>query len=207
VKYVQSRLTHLGVGLLTLAVFLGGVSPAAAQPLPVIITGDENGNGTITLDSNPAAPHNGNINTDPGPGGRPNALLYGLPGMSGVVAGDVFVTEPGGAVGDLLRFNNITVPATLFFYSQPGGTDLADLPGFPTANYTNVLTIPEINGVISYTPTASQPGFVTGFAMTYILSSPDPAAAVIPEPPSYAILAGCLGLAGWWWRRRAVATA
>jgi hypothetical protein len=58
---------------------------------------------------------------------------------------------------------------------------LADT-GFPNGSYTNVVTLQEVvfadgsNGVI-YTPTATQPGFVPGFAVTYniISDAPEPA--------------------------------
>jgi PEP-CTERM motif len=193
--------------LWALALLLSGVGPAAAQGNNPIITADEKGNGSLTFPASAPVPTIGVLGQDPGPGGRSNALIYSLLGPPSLVAGDVLVTEPGGAVGDIIRFNAASDqnPAEFVFYSQPGGTDLADLAGFPSANYTNVLTIPEINGIINFTPGSGQPGFVAGFSATYNLSSVDPAPSAIPEPTSLVLFgmatAGCLGWRRWRTRR------
>jgi hypothetical protein len=198
-RYVQSKLTHLGAGLLALALFLGGVRPAAAQ---IRFTGDENGNGTFQ-----GVPDNGFVGQDNGPGGRSNALSYPL-GTVPVLAGDVFVHDTTGALTDLIRFNVLGVGnSQLVFYSQPTGSDLADVL-FPTMNYqTTAPALEDTAGLITYTPTTGQPGFAGQLAVTYVLTSPDPGGAPIPEPSTLSILAAGLGLAAWWRRRRAVATA
>ncbi len=161
----------------------------------ITLTVDEAGNGklvnsatgTFTLPSSMAA--------DPGPGGLASALTYNLLGPPGLVIGDVVMFEPGsGEISDLLRFNQ---NGTLVFYSdnsEPDG-DLADT-GFPTARYTNLVRIPEVgsegnNGAI-YTPTSSQPGFVSGvaFPVSYHFISD---AEAVPEPGTLALLSS-LGL-------------
>ena len=121
------------------------------------------------------------------------------------MAGDVLVNEPGGGLGDIIRFNTTSfVPGSageLVFYSALGGGMLADT-GFPTANYANQLTVAEVNGVITYTPTTGQPGFIAGAAgpVTYVLTSD---VAAVPEPASLTMLGiGAAALAGYVWRRR-----
>jgi hypothetical protein len=143
-----------------------------------------------------------------GPGGLLNALTYNLLSPSGLIVGDVLLTESAGGAGpvitsDLIRFN-ATEPApgggsseTLVFYSDitDGVDSLADI-GLPGAFYRNVLTIAEIgpeglNGVF-YTPTAGQPGFVDGGPVTYHIISD----ASVPEPTTLALLgSGLIGLA------------
>jgi len=134
---------------------------------------------------------------DPGPGGLPNALTYNLLGPPALVAGDLILLEnPAGGLSDIIRFNpagtggNPAYPASVVFYSdiEVGEAPvLADI-GFPTAMYTNTVTLLEMgvegnNGIV-YTPTANQPGFVPGFAVTYNIISDSP----VPEP-SDALLA------------------
>jgi hypothetical protein len=140
------------------------------------------------------------------------ALTYNLLGPPGLVAGDVFLVEGGNVVSEVIRFNpagtgNPGYPASLVFYSDNVGVDnIPDIgdTGFPTAFYTNQLIIAEVgpegaNGAI-YTPTANQPGFVPGFAVSYELISDT------PEPASITLLglgAATLGLRAL--RRRAKA--
>ena len=118
------------------------------------------------------------------------------------MAGDVLVNEPGGGLGDIIRFNTTSfVPGSageMVFYSALGGGMLADT-GFPTANYANQATATEVNGIITYTPTAGQPGFVAGASLPveYVLVSD------VPEPASLTMLGiGAAALAGYVWRRR-----
>ena len=118
------------------------------------------------------------------------------------MAGDVLVNEPGGGLGDIIRFNTTSfVPGSagdMVFYSALGGGSLADT-GFPTSRYANQATATEVNGIITYTPTAGQPGFVAGASLPveYVLVSD------VPEPASLTMLGiGAAALAGYVWRRR-----
>ena len=80
-----------------------------------------------------------------------------------------------------------------------GADALADT-GFPIALYTNVVRAsevgPEGNNGFTYAPTAGQPGFVSGFNVTYNVISDS-----VPEPASATLMlvGGGLLLAG---RRR-----
>jgi hypothetical protein len=152
---------------------------------------------------------------DPGPGGLASALTYSLGTPPSLVAGDVVLLEPGlGVLSDIIRFNpagtggNPSYRPSLVFYSDlvfDGGNSLADT-GFPTLLYTNTLSSVEAglevgpNGYFNYTPTANQPGFVSGFAVTYNFISD---VASVPEPASVVMAAASVlaGL-GYAWRRR-----
>jgi hypothetical protein len=187
-----------------------GLAPVQAQGFSITIRADENGHSLFTNTAGFSSPLPFTVGPDIGPGGRPNALLYDLLNPPGLTVGDVFVFEPGGALGDIIRFNPTSFTGgsgELVFYSLPDGPDLADLAGFPTDVYPNSMAVQEINGVISYTPTAGQPGFVTGAAgpVTYVLSSD---VAVVPEPASLAMVGlGLAAVAGCAWRRRSQRTA
>ena len=193
------------VPVLLAVVFAGWLcSPAVAGPIIIV---DEFGNGTIDFGTG-LVNMPGVMQADPGPGGLNSALTYNLQGPPSLVAGDVWLIEPGpGANSDLIRFNpaipGTPYPASLLFYSD--NSDGADGPadtGFPTALYTNVLSIPEVgsegaNGA-SYTPTANQPGYVDGFTVTYqFISDSD-----VPEPSTVLLLVSGLGLVCVGWRRR-----
>jgi hypothetical protein len=71
-----STLSRTLAFLLALALLVGAVGPAAAQT-PITITADENGHGSFNS-SGASGPIPTSVGTDPGPGGRPNALFYGL---------------------------------------------------------------------------------------------------------------------------------
>jgi hypothetical protein len=144
--------------LAALALLLGGVGQSRAQ-FSITITADENGKGTFTNTNNFNAPLPFITGQDPGPGGRSNALMYGLLNPPGLTAGDFIVLDPSFTnVSDVIRFNPQAVvgggTGAMAFYSQPGGTDLADKSGFPTALYdvgqTQVIVEPS-NGQISPT--------------------------------------------------------
>jgi uncharacterized repeat protein (TIGR01451 family) len=109
----------------------------------------------------------------------PAVLFCGLLSPPGLVAGDVIITESAGSLSDVLRFDSTTEGGGVFIYSDNAdGVDapLADV-GLPTALNTNSVTVPEVgpegaNG-ITYTPTAGQPGFVSGASgpVTYVFTS------------------------------------
>jgi hypothetical protein len=154
----------------------------------VVITVDENGNGSLTLPGLdlPLLSH---IGPDPGPGGLPSVLIYNLPFPG--YQGDIALTDDG-ALGDVIRFNG---DGTLIFYSDNiGGVDaLADTPSPPGHAYTNLVTIPEVgpdgdNGAW-YTPGEDQPGGIgisveeAGLGYHFISDTP-----VVPEPGSLALL-------------------
>ena len=159
---------------------------AHASGFSVTITVDEFGNGTLTNTGGFSGALPSSITNDPGPGGLSNVLTYNLLNPPGLTVGDLLITESG-LVLDVVRFNS-TDGGTLLFYSDDldGFDSPADTPGPPTAFYANTLTLPEINGVVTYTPTAGQPGFVTGAGgpVTYVLNSDAP----VPEPSSIALM-------------------
>jgi hypothetical protein len=190
-----------------LLVFVTG--PAAAQqPFSVTITFDENGNGNLTNTNGFYDVLPWYLLNDPGPGGLANVLFYDTLTPPGLVAGDLLIYEPvdnkgAGILSDVLRFDPNPFNGGVFVYSdnnEPGSGDLADV-GFPTANYTNVLSMIEVGGEgfngISYTPIAGQPGFVGNAAgpVTYNFTSD-----VVPEPGTLLLLVsglGALGVAAW----------
>lgn len=164
----------------------------------IVITVDENGHGTINGFGG-TSPLAFALQADPGPGGLGSVLTYDLQNPPGLTAGDLLIDEGvGGVLGDVVRFNPNESGAgggvgTLVFYSSNvGGIDsLADTPSPPTAFYANALNLAELNGSVDYTPTAGQPGFVTGAGapVEYILISD-----AVPEPAIWAMM--ILGLGG-----------
>jgi hypothetical protein len=175
--------------LAALFMFLVGLANEAhAQAPSITINLPENGQGTLD-NGNATFPTVGTLQPDPGPGGLPSALTYSLLGPPSLVSGDVFLFEIGTGVSDIIRFNpsgtgSPSYPASAVFYSLSGvgQNELADT-GFPTAFYPNNLVIVEnTSGPTTYTPTSTQPGFVSGFAMTYHFFS------AVPEPSTMSIL-------------------
>ncbi|HXS98916.1 MAG TPA: PEP-CTERM sorting domain-containing protein [Candidatus Limnocylindrales bacterium] len=171
---------------------------AMAQNNP-LITLNEHGQGTLLFPGGGSPiTTTGVLIADPGPGGLPSALTYNLLGPPGLVAGDLLIFESLGVsavLSDIVRFNPAGTapgyPASAVFYSDinDGADAIADT-GFPTALYANTSTMLEVgpegaNGVL-YTPTAGQPGFVSGFSVSYNVISDD-----TPEPASI----GLVGLA------------
>jgi len=186
-----------------------------AQGNNPIITLDEAGHGTLVFPGGPPTILPFAMQPDPGPGGLTSTLTYNLLGPPALVAGDLIVLDPGTfTLSDIIRFNPsgtggvASYPASVVFYSALAGSgetpQLADT-GFPTALYTNNLTIFETIGPsgdhFTYTPTAGQPGFVAGFGVTYNFTS---SVAAVPEPGPLALsaTAGLVGVGASLVRRR-----
>jgi hypothetical protein len=180
---VKSNICSASV-LLTAVLVIGLCSPAAAA---TIVKLDENGNGSINFGSGPTFIP-GSLQQDPGPGGLPAVLTYVL-NAPNLTAGDLLLIDAGGE-SDVVRFNPAGtggdpnyLSSVLIYSSGAHGIDsLADTSQPPFGNYTNTLTIPEttiggVNGA-QYTPISGQPGFVSGFAVTYAITSD------VPEPSS-----------------------
>src|SRR5437762_3944447 len=133
------------LSVLAAAIALTFATYAFAQ-FSVTITVDENGQGTLMNSTGISAPLPASVGPDPGPGGLPNALTYGLLSPPGLTAGDLVLLEGvGGPISDVIRFNTGEICSAttgcLVFYSDfiDGADALADV-GFPGANYTNLLT-------------------------------------------------------------------
>jgi hypothetical protein len=129
------RILHLLSASLLLGICAASVR---AQAPTAIITANEDGVGTLTISG---TPNNmpGVLAADPGPGGLTSALTFNLLGPPSLKAGDLIVLEsPGGAIGDIIRFNpagtTAGYPASFVFYSSAPGSSLADV-GFPSSLY------------------------------------------------------------------------
>ena len=190
--FKKARLLAIGLFLLL------GCTSAFGQ-FSISITLDEKGNGLFTNTNAFSSGLPSAMMADPGPGGIPSALFYGMLNPPGLTLGDVVINENGtGLPGDLLRFDpSLIINGTtggVFIYSlNDGDGDLADV-GLPTGRNTNLITLTESAGeTISYTPTSGQPGFVSGAGgpVTYTFTSSDNAA---PEPTTVLMLSGGLAI-------------
>jgi hypothetical protein len=214
---MKTRIPLVSLCLAASLLATGGKAHAQTLNFPIINV-NEAGMGTLDLgppEGPPIILLRGTVAADPGPGGL-SALTYNLSlpqFVPSLVAGDVVLLEPVGTavISDIIRFNpagtgSPNYPASLVFYSDnlDGSDSLADTR-FPLLNYANSLTLTEVgpevgpNGFMSYTPTANQPGFVPGFAVTYNFTSD----SAVPEPSSLVVLSlGLAGVAALTWRQR-----
>ena len=192
----------MGVGAQTApAPGLSALNPTG----PFLVRFDENGNGTISVNGEPATPLTGVLAPDPATPagvGQQLALTFMLP--EPVVAGDVSFSEvPGGPASDWLRFtdaaghlNGATGTGTrMLFYSdfetgETGGS-LAD-GGFPanlgTGNFLAQMEVgPEGNNGFDY-----RPGGVPAPQNNEYIGISD----AVPEPETYALMLAGLGALG-----------
>jgi hypothetical protein len=145
------------------------------------------------------------IGPDPGPGGLPNALFYGVgPAFNQWTTGDILLLDSAGALRHLVRLTCLSNGAPiLVFYSRQGEGTLASI-GFPGIIQPPAIALTEAGqgaGQQGYvwTPTSEySPGYVPGAQVQYNFINH------APEPSSLAALAGLggTGIAAWLWRRR-----
>jgi hypothetical protein len=194
----QDQLPHPGLSALT---------PTG----PFIVRFDENGNATLAVNGGQTIVLPGMLLPDPAVpqgAGLPLVLTYMLP--EPVVAGDVsFAEVPGGPASDWLRFTDnqgVLLGATgagsrMIFYSdlEPNEPNPppADKP-FPanlgSGNFLAQLEVgPEGNNGFDY-----RPGGVPYPVNNEYIGISD----AIPEPGTYALMLGGLGVLGWVARRR-----
>jgi hypothetical protein len=169
------------------------------------ITIDQNCNGILSGPFAPPAALPCALMPDPGPGGLANVLTYDMLNPPSLVTGDVFIYNLA-TFADVVRFNPSGGPpdpggsGSIAFYSNPfvGVASLADTVSAPSVFYANTITLYETNGIVVYTPTSGQPGFVAGapIPVTYTII------ADVPEPTS--LLLALSGGAFLILRRRAV---
>ena len=189
------------------------VGVAQAQGFNPLITVDEDGHGTQQFPGQPTITMPGVLRADPGPGGLASALTYNLLGPPALTAGDLLIFLNGGR-DDLVRFNPAgtggvaNYPASLVFYSSNlhGGIDsLADTATPPRFLYANTASANESNGQVFYNPLRGQPGFISGFNVAYLITSPVGPASLVPEPATWAMLILGVAMIGAAARRRAQA--
>jgi hypothetical protein len=188
------------------------VTPSFGQGFSINISVDEDCHGFFTNTSGFYSSLNCGVVADAGPGGLPAVLTYDLLNPPGLTPGDLLLLDPGtNMLSDVVRFNPTGAPAnpnggSLAFYSisLDGFDSQADTLAPPSALYPNQLSLTEsrigTNVGIIYTPTAGQPGFVTGAGgpATYTIISDTP-------EPSTLVFVACGGVLLLWRRRHTAA--
>ena len=210
---MHKTLKLLAGATLALATLGAASSASALVNGNMLLTVDENGNGTLDGFIAPSALDFALVD-DPGPGGLTGVLTYDMQNPPGLVSGDVLFLE-GGLILDVVRFNaSETGPGggvgSLLFYSDnlDGFDAIGDTPAPPGALYPNNITIAEVNGIADYTPTVGQPGFVAGAGAPVEYKFISDVGAPVPEPGTWVMLlvgVGALGAAAR--RRRGLALA
>ncbi len=194
------RSHKLLLGIACAMAIVATVPASAYGPSSVFISVDEDGNGFVAGYSFGGALA-GVLAPDPGPGGLASVLTYYLPPWlpaGDLVPGDLLITENGGRLGDVLRFNAFDT-ASLLVYSDfvAGGKSLGDTASPPLAFYSTTETVregdlwadePSPQGVY-YTPSPGMPGYFDGFEVQYRFMSDG-----IPETATWAMM--LLGFAG-----------
>jgi hypothetical protein len=193
-----------------LAVALALLLCAGSAPAQVVVTVDENCNGTIRFGGGSPMPLECARLPDPTVPAGPLVPTFFLTAAPTLVAGDLILIETPAleVVSDLIRF--LPNPNRLLFYSdfpEPGeGLDLSDvgLPPnrLPNSHFAGEEGSEGNNGFL-YEPLPGQPGFVPvrqPQSWQYRIISDT------PEPASVTLLGlGALGLLGYAWRRGRVA--
>ena len=183
---------------------LGVGAPASAQTAARTITIDEELTGTISGDGLPQTYLNGSGGLDPGPFGG-ITIFYDLPSGLSPRTGDVFMLENPGdrsVISDVIRFYSASdtgSPGQIYFYSDhtDGVDDQADPAALPPPGslfdfaVVDEVPLPGIGFGATYTPGPNDPGYISGYNVTYNFISDYEA---VPEPASWAMM--LLGFAG-----------
>lgn len=195
----------MGAAAMALAAVSFSTSAHAQVAPTVLITVDENGNGTA-FDGTATISVPGSVLAN-STGGPTTALTYTLP-AGNIVQGDVIILEDSDHTSDVIRFfqapGTVFMPVQLLFFSDQSGegddNGLADtgLPPFGT-NAVRIFEVgPEGDNGAFYTPTENQPGFVLGQPFTYHFISD----SSVPEPATWAMMIAGFGAMGFALRRQ-----
>jgi hypothetical protein len=180
---------HKGIWLVCVGLLLFGVVETLRAQAVTIVILNEDGTGLVD-NGDRQGTLTGLQMPDPGPGGLANALTFDL---STTIAGDLIILNSSLNTDDIIRFNPNEGTGAVVFYSTTadGGMLLADT-GFPSAIYSNTFALMENpSGPTSYTPTSSEPGFISGTQATYLINS-----SPVPEPSVWILFLGGFTMMG-----------